>query len=175
MLPRVPVDEYLSKTSRPDREYIDGVLVERNVGTRAHSLLQSLLVLHFGQFRKKYGYAILTEARTVSVPRSRYRIPDVMLVESPMPNSKVVDETPLAVFEVLSPDDTMREQLQRFREYEKLGVVNMILLDPEERRAYSFREGALQEVQLISLSIGGNEIPFDTVELFRQFDEEYGE
>jgi len=37
----VPVDEYLN-TSYPDgdREYLDGLVVERNVGTPGHSALQ---------------------------------------------------------------------------------------------------------------------------------------
>lgn len=70
-LPLTPVDEYLNTTYRPDREYVPGLLVERNAGTPAHSLLQALLVLHFGQLRKQYGYAVLTEARTLIVPRGQ--------------------------------------------------------------------------------------------------------
>lgn len=87
----------------------------------------------------------------------------------------MVDKAPLAIFEVLSPEDTTREQLQRFREYQSIGVAQIILVDPEERGAYSFRDGVLQEVQLTSLKIGESEISFDSVELFRQFAEEYGE
>ena len=37
--PLVPVDEYLNSSYSPDMEYVDGVLVERNVGTPAHSAL----------------------------------------------------------------------------------------------------------------------------------------
>ncbi|MGI8741288.1 MAG: Uma2 family endonuclease [Bryobacteraceae bacterium] len=174
-IPLTPVDEYLNGGYHPDREYVDGLLVERNVGTPAHSLLQILLGVHFFQFRKQYRYAVLTEARTLIVPRSRYRIPDVMLLPLPVPRGKVVDKAPLVVIEVLSPEDTVREQLQRFREYLSIGVAHMLLLDPEELRAYSFRDGVLQEVHLTSLALPAGDVPFDTDEIFRQLSEEYGD
>ena len=34
------LEEYLNTSYSPDREYRDGVLVERNVGEKAHALLQ---------------------------------------------------------------------------------------------------------------------------------------
>jgi len=42
-LTAVPVEEYLRTTYHPDREYVEGQLVERNVGEYFHSLLQSLI------------------------------------------------------------------------------------------------------------------------------------
>jgi hypothetical protein len=36
----IPVEEYLRTTYHPDMEYVDGQLVERNVGERRHSRLQ---------------------------------------------------------------------------------------------------------------------------------------
>jgi hypothetical protein len=41
--PLIPLSDYLTTSFRPDREYVDGVLVERNVGKNEHSRLQSLL------------------------------------------------------------------------------------------------------------------------------------
>ena len=40
-LTTVPVEEYLRTTYHPDREYVDGQLVERHVGEYYHSILQS--------------------------------------------------------------------------------------------------------------------------------------
>ncbi len=40
----VAVEAYLRKSYDPDMVYVDGVLVERNVGERRHSRLQGLLV-----------------------------------------------------------------------------------------------------------------------------------
>ena len=36
----IPLEEYLSTSYDPDREYVDGRLVERNVGELDHSYLQ---------------------------------------------------------------------------------------------------------------------------------------
>ena len=47
----VPVEEYLN-TSYPDgdREYLDGLVVERNIGTPRHSALQKILIVHLAVF-----------------------------------------------------------------------------------------------------------------------------
>ena len=39
----VPIEEYLSTSWDPDREYVDGRLIERNVGELDHSYLQGLI------------------------------------------------------------------------------------------------------------------------------------
>ena len=39
----VPVSEYLNTTWRPDCEYVDGEVRERNIGETDHSRLQMLL------------------------------------------------------------------------------------------------------------------------------------
>ena len=58
----ISVDEYLATNYRPDREYIDGALLERNVGERAHSRLQTVLTAYlFG--REKLGFHVSTEQR----------------------------------------------------------------------------------------------------------------
>ena len=41
----VPVEEYLRTSYDPDMEYVDGALLERNVGERRHSRLQFLIGL----------------------------------------------------------------------------------------------------------------------------------
>lgn len=38
----VSLKEYLSQTFHPDREYVDGAIVERNLGTQLHGRLQIL-------------------------------------------------------------------------------------------------------------------------------------
>jgi hypothetical protein len=73
----IPVEEYLS-TSYPDgdREYIDGHVVERNIGERHHARIQSLisayLLVHYKQFWSAVAARLKVSAR-------RYRIPDVCL------------------------------------------------------------------------------------------------
>lgn len=52
-LPRVTVEEYLNTSYEPDVEYVDGILVKRNVGDWLHSLVQSNLLF---ALRKKYPH-----------------------------------------------------------------------------------------------------------------------
>ena len=40
---RLSLSEYMKTSYRPDREYVDGELLERNVGKWEHARLQALL------------------------------------------------------------------------------------------------------------------------------------
>lgn len=168
-IPRISTDEYLTAGYHPDVEYVDGILVERDVPTISHSLLQAILSEHFRKYRRQFGFAALSETRTQIVERARYRIPDMMLCPLPLPQGKIVDSTPWAVIEILSPDDGLSEQLARFRDYLQIGVRQMVLLDPDELIAYRFAEnGSLLRTQFTSLELPSGSLPFDTEALFRQ-------
>jgi Uma2 family endonuclease len=173
--PLVPVDEYLNSSYHPDLEYVDGVLVEHGDPTIAHSLLQVILCSHFWQHRRRLGFAPLFRARTQIIERARYRIPDLMLCPVPLPKGKIVNVVPWAVIEILSPDDRLSDQIQRFREYKQIGVRHMILLDPEELLAFRFEDGSLLQSHFTALDLPTGSIPFDTDALFRQLSEKLNE
>lgn len=175
VIPLVSADEYLNSSYHPDMEYVDGALVERGVPTIAHGLLQAILTEYFRRYRQRFRFALLTETRTQIVERSRYRIPDIMVCPLPLPPGEIVNSVPWAVIEILSPDDKISEQLARFRDYEQIGVRHMVLLDPEEYRAYRFENSALIEGQLTSLDLPAGGLPFDTEAIFRQLAEERNE
>ena len=71
-LAHVPVDEYLNSSYDHDMEYVDGVLVERSLPTISHSLLNAILIGHFRQLEKEYGYKALgtpdTDHRKGAIP-----------------------------------------------------------------------------------------------------------
>src|ERR1017187_59821 len=117
--PLVSVEEYLN-TSYPDgdREYLDGLIVERNGGTPSHSASQKILIVQLAAFEKALQIAVRPECRT-RIEETRYRVPDVLVMTRPFRQSdRVVLDPPLLIVEILSPDDRMRETIQRFREYE---------------------------------------------------------
>jgi hypothetical protein len=71
----VSEEEYLHTSYRPDCEFDDGVLIERNVGTLEHGKLQAALGAYFFRRRKAWNLLVATEVRTragreVSDPRS---------------------------------------------------------------------------------------------------------
>src|SRR6185503_17737521 len=59
-----PVEEYLRSSWDPDREYVDGVVLERNLGELAHSNLQTSF---WGLFRARGVHAVV-ELRTQVKP-----------------------------------------------------------------------------------------------------------
>src|SRR5271169_5267589 len=79
-LPRVSVEEYLaSHYSDGDREYLDGMVVERNVGTPGHSVLQKILIVHLAAFEKPLKIAV----RRTRIEETRFRVPDVLVMQRP--------------------------------------------------------------------------------------------
>lgn len=173
--PLVSADEYLNSSYHPDLEYVDGVLVERGIPTIAHSLLQLILLRYFEPYERALRFLPLPEVRTQIIEQARYRIPDVMLCPTPLPAGKVVTSVPWAVIEILSPDDRLPRQLQRFRDYKKIGVLHMVLLDPEDLIAFRFENGSLLQTQFTSLELPTGPVPFDTAVLFQQLVERRNE
>jgi len=80
----VPLEEYLNTTYNPDCDYVDGEVLERNVGEQDHSDIQSELV-HFFRTRRRTWKARAYVEQRVQVVARRFRIPDVCVVvgESP--------------------------------------------------------------------------------------------
>ena len=81
-----PLEEYLTHSYSPDCEYVDGHIVERNVGDFFHSLLQARLAQYLGNERDRTGIPFLTlveqrmRVREGFDNERRYRIPDVMVL-----------------------------------------------------------------------------------------------
>jgi len=100
----VSVEEYL-RTSFPDadREYVDGRIVERNVGEVDHSDVQSS-ILHYLRTHYKKGIWAGVEVR-VQVKKTRFRIPDVTVMPGSKPAERVIRKPPIVAVKVLSPDD----------------------------------------------------------------------
>ena len=159
--PVLTVDEYLNSSWRPDREYVDGILMERTCPTIAHALLQRILILYFAQWEESLGLRVLPEVRTQIVEGARYRIPDILLCRTPLPEGKIVNAVPLAVIEILSPGDKMAEVLDRFRDYARLGVLHILQMDPERFIAHRFEQGSLTETRFENLALSHGSLPVD--------------
>ena len=80
----VSVQEYLATSYRPDCDYIDGEIRERNVGEWDHSRLQLLLGMYLGSRETQWGVLTVTEQR-VQVKPTRFRIADITVITGPRP------------------------------------------------------------------------------------------
>lgn len=127
----IPLHEYLSSSFRPDREYVDGEVRERNVGKYEHARVQALLAAWFNQHEQPWGVQVVTEQRVQTSP-TRVRIPDVALLP-PGPQPDVIIHPPLLVIEILSPDDTYSDTQERAQDYREMGVETVWIIDPKTR------------------------------------------
>ena len=127
----ISIAEYLDTNYRPDCEYIDGELRERNVGKWEHARVQWLLATWFGSHEREWNITGSTEQR-VRVSPSRIRIPDLVVLR-PGPHPDILVDPPLLVIEILSPDDTYSDTEERAQDYVNMGVQTLWIIDPKTR------------------------------------------
>lgn len=127
----IPLSEYLETSYRPDREYVDGEIRERNVGKFEHARLQALLAIWFGIHEKDWGVITVTEQRT-QVSRDRVRIPDLVVLKAG-PQPDILTDPPLLIIEILSPKDTYSDTQERAQDYRAMGVETVWIIDPKTR------------------------------------------
>ena len=133
----ISVDEYLRTCYRPDCDYLEGRVVERNVGEYDHARVQAKLVAFLYNREGEWELRVVSEQRVQVKPR-RFRIPDVCAVRAQDPVEQIFRRPPLLCAEVLSKDDTLRETEQRVKDYLDLGVECVWVLDPGRRQAWSY-------------------------------------
>jgi len=131
-LAAVPVEEYLRTTYDPDREYVAGQLVERNVGEYSHSRLQFLIAMTLGMRERERRFRTFTELRVRVSEEPRYRIPDICVKALPHEVTPILIRPDL-VIEVVSPDDEVSEMLAKVGEYLAAGTPHIWVVDPYKR------------------------------------------
>ncbi len=142
----VPVEEYLGTTYRPDCDYVDGEVLERNVGEHDHSDLQSEFAHNFRTRRKQWKVHAVVEQR-VQVAERRYRIPDVCVVAGGGPYPPIYNAPPFICIEILSKKDTLASTQDRIDDYLKFGVRYVWLINPRNRRAWVHTSEGSREVK----------------------------
>ena len=125
----ISVDEYLRTGYDPDCDFIEGEVLERNVGKRRHGYAQLRIGAWFVQRREALRLEALTELR-MRVGPGRVRIPDVVVTELPLPDEEVFTTPPYLCIEVMSPDDTVAAMQDRLDDYLQFGVPSLWVIDP---------------------------------------------
>jgi Uma2 family endonuclease len=145
---QTPVEEYLRTSYDPDREYVDGEVLDRNVGEKSHSKVQKRLMLLFAQLEAELGIFVLQEWRMRTGER-RYRIPDFLVVAGPEPDEAVLSEPPFICVEILSPEDRMSRMQKKVAEYLAFGVRYVWVLDPESKEAFAYTSNGFEKVAAV--------------------------
>ena len=136
------IEEYLETDYSPDREFVDGRVVERHVGEQTHSIVQSNVSY---SLRRRYPKLLILPEQRVRTTPTRCRIPDVCVALQKSP-TEVFETPPLICIEILSRRDEMSDVLEKLEEYAAAGVRYIWVVDPRRRRAFYY-DGGLREVR----------------------------
>jgi Uma2 family endonuclease len=152
----VSLEEYLNTNySDGDRDYIDGKVLERNVGEVDHSDLQGRIYAYFLSHYREYWPGVETR---VQVAAARFRVPDVVLVRGGKPSTRVITQPPLLAVEVLSPNDRVTDLQDKIDDYLRFGINCVWVVDPRTLRGTIYTAGAIFEAKDGVLLVPGTEI-----------------
>lgn len=167
----VPVEEYLRTSYRPDRDYVDGEVEERNLGEQWHSAVQSMIAAIFKQHRAAWLLRSLTEQR-VQVEERKFRVPDVCVVSATQPFEPILHTPPILCVEVLSPEDRFSRILERVQEYTRMGVPYVWIVDPISRDIWTVSGGGGPvPLEGDALTLPGTPVHIPVAEIFAEIDE----
>ena len=167
--PHVTVEEYLKTVYRPDCDYVDGRVEERNEGEFDHGLVQLLLGVLFANHRADWNVRAVTDVR-MQVSAHRFRVPDVLILRGGAPREQIIAHPPLIAIEILSPEDRLSRFQNRIDDYLAFGVENIWIVDPETRRAWTADACGLHLVQGGELAIPDTPIRVVLSEVFAELD-----
>ena len=164
----VPLDVYLKSSFEPDAEYVDGVIEERPMGEYDHSSWQHAIDLWFGQHAKEWGIRVRPELR-LQVAKTHYRVPDVTVLDRTRPVEQIITHPPIAVFEILSPEDSLSRMLTKLGEYEQMGIQTILVLDPNGQH-FRYIGGRLERLTETAFALPGSACRFDLNEIQKLLD-----
>ena len=131
----ISVDQYLHGTWEPDREYVNGEVLERNMGEKDHGNWQGALVRLLSAWRQSAHIQVIPELRVRTIP-DQYRVPDVVVLDRNAPDEQVITHAPLLCVEILSPEDRIGRIEDKIEEYFRMGVRAVWVIDPRRRIGY---------------------------------------
>jgi Uma2 family endonuclease len=162
----ISVDEYLRTSYSPDREYVDGELVEIHVGEWPHSIVQRNIIV---ALTTKYpGVFAVPEIRS-HTRATRYRLPDVAVVLK-SPGTPVLQDAPFIAIEILSSEDRVTRLIEKLNEYAAKGTRHIWVFDPRLKQMFTFRNNALQEVLGDTIATDEPRIELTRAEIFQDLD-----
>jgi Uma2 family endonuclease len=143
---QVSLEEYLETSYRPDCDYVDGEVVERNVGEYEHGDFQTAIGAYLRARRARWGIHVVTEVR-IRVTPSRYRIPDILVTKGARPTERYLTQPPFLCVEILSDRDTLHSVQERIDDYLAMGVPYVWVVNPHTVRGWVYTKDAIVEAK----------------------------
>jgi len=151
------LEEYLGTDYEPDCDYVDGEVEKRNAGEQGHSLSLAFFIKCLAGHEKLEAYPVI---RLRTAP-GRVRVGDIAFLPLGRPFEAVLATPPVAIVEVLSPEDRVSRYQSRLDDYRTMGVASVWVIDPMRRKAYDCSQGAWQPTNKLSIPNTPVEIPLD--------------
>ena len=146
----VPVEEYLRMSFEgPDPEYLDGELVERNLGDDSNSATQANLTGIFHSLKKRFRIHVRPEIH-MRLAATRVRVADLAIFLD-RPAERIPASPPHVVIEIVSPGDRYVEIYDKLAEYRAWGIKYIWLIDPASRTFSVYDTAGLREVPALEL------------------------
>jgi Uma2 family endonuclease len=120
---------YLRSSFEPDAEFVNGVIKERPPAEFDHANWQAAILYWFALHLTEWNIRTVPSLR-IRVRRGVYRVPDVAVLDRANPLEQVVTFPPLAVFEVLSPEETAQDLTKKLDDYAEMGIPHIVVVDP---------------------------------------------
>jgi Uma2 family endonuclease len=164
----VPVEVYLNSSFEPDAEYVEGVIEERPMGEWNHADWQAAILEFFRSRRRDWNIRAAAELR-VQVSAGNFRVPDVTVTDRNLPVEQVITHPPIAVFEILSPEDTVTRMMTKLADYERMGIQTILVLNPGGKH-FRYSVGTLEPLPPVPFDLPGSACHFDLAEIEKLLD-----
>jgi Uma2 family endonuclease len=142
-------EQYLRTSFEHDAEFVEGRIVARPMPTWEHACIQGFLVRELWAIGRRLGLFTVPEQRVQVLP-DRFRVPDVCVVADKPDGTfgrRIVTQPPYLCVEVLSPEDTTVETLDKVREYLSFGVKWVWVIDPVSRGGQVHADNSMARVE----------------------------
>jgi Uma2 family endonuclease len=164
---QIDVGEYLRTSFEgADCEYLDGEVVERNMGELPHSWVQMELAYLLRQKASEWSIQVYPEIR-IRIHQRRYRVADLAVWRAGDIGDRIPTVPPFLAVEILSSEDRIIRMQPKVEEYLSIGVEWVWLIDPDERKAICYSQDRPAGVLTDTLKTDSPPIQIPLETLFR--------
>lgn len=162
---KIKLNEYLANAPDTKCDLLDGQYFHHSPASKKHVRLRQFLVSIIDFFVTENDLGIvLSENFPVKLDEKNWREPDIMFI--PKNQLDLLQDTiftgiPDFIIEILSEDSQFRDEVRKRAEYEKIGVKEFWILDPDSKEHSTFLK--LQDDKYQKIEFEGNRIEIDLI------------
>jgi len=167
------MEDYLRTSYEPECEYINGVLVPKEMPKLNHALLQRLLMALLEMDRVRLGISYFAELR-IRMAEGWFRVPDIAIFEGPV-REQIPTRAPAVTIEILSDSESFSALRAKVRDHLASGVRLVIIPDPTDKTVVIADAAGLRTIpspQIVRVQLKKGELAIDFDNLFAQMEAE---